>query len=146
MTIAEIVASIDRRLIQAQVEIAQLEGARQALIDGVAPAATPRPRRAPRKTRRRTSARPRYGVVPAGRLIALLEGSEGMSTPELAKATSGRADRILVMLRELERADQIRRTGERRATRWHLISDEDRVAARAVDIAAQRKRRSKKSA
>ena len=146
MTTAEIVASIDQRLIQAQAEIAQLEGARQALIDVAAPAATPRLRQAAGKTRRRTPARPRYVVVPAGKLTALLDGSEGMSTPELAKATNGKPDRILGMLRELEKADQIRRTGERRATRWHLITDEDRIAARAADIAAHRKRHAKKSA
>jgi hypothetical protein len=69
-----------------------------------------------------------------------------MSTSELAKATSGRPDQILALLRELEKTDQIRRTGERRGTRWHLITDEDRVAARAAEIAAQSKRRSSKAA
>jgi hypothetical protein len=49
-------------------------------------------------------------------------------------------------LRELEKTDQIRRTGERRGTRWHLITDEDRVAARAAEIAAQSRRRSRKAA
>jgi hypothetical protein len=69
-----------------------------------------------------------------------------MSTSELAKASSGRPDQILALLRELEKDDQIRRTGQRRGTRWHLITDEDRVAARAAEIAAQSKRRSKKAA
>jgi hypothetical protein len=146
MTTADIVAGIDQRLIQAKADIAQLEGARQALIDGAAPAATPKPRQAPRQTTRRRPARPRYEVVPAGKLTALLDGSEGMSTPELAKATKGKPDQVLALLRELEKADQVRRTGERRATRWHLITDEDRIAARAAEIAAQSKRRPKKPA
>jgi hypothetical protein len=146
MTTADIVATIDQRLTQAQAKIAQLEGARRALIDGTAPAATRKPRPAPRTSKRRPAARRRYEIVPAGKLTALLDGSEGMSTPELAKATHGKPDQILALLRELEKTDQIRRTGQRRATRWHLITDEDRIAARAAEIAAQRKRRPKTSA
>jgi hypothetical protein len=67
-----------------------------------------------------------------------------MSTSELAKASGGRPDQILALLRELERTDQVRRSGERRETRWQLITDEDRIAARAAELAAQSKRRSKK--
>jgi hypothetical protein len=49
-------------------------------------------------------------------------------------------------LRELEKTDQIRRSGQRRGTRWHLITDEDRIAARAAELAAQSKRRTQKAA
>jgi hypothetical protein len=142
MTNTDIVTSIDQRLTAAKAEIAQLEGARRALIDGGAVAVTPKPRRTtPRKARRRHNE-----IVPAGKLTALLDGSAGMSTSQLAKATNGRPDQILALLRELEQADQIRRTGERRGTRWHLITDDDRIAARAADLAARGKRRSKKAA
>jgi hypothetical protein len=140
MTIIDIVTSIDLRLSQAHAEIARLDGARQALTNDAAPAAAPKPRRAPRKTTRTASA-----VVPAGRLTALLDGSPGMSTPELAKAANGKPDQILAILRELETGNQIRRTGQRRGTRWHLITDEDRVTARAAEIAAQSKRRRAKN-
>ena len=85
-------------------------------------------------------------MVPAGKLTALLDGSAGMSTSELAQATNGKPDQVLALLRELEKADQIRRTGERRGTRWHLITDEDRIVARAAEIAAQSKRRPKRAA
>lgn len=136
MTITDIVTSIDQRLSQAKAEMAQLAGARQALINnGRPPADNSRPRRAPRKTRSS------HAIVPAGKLTTLLDGSEGMSTSELAKATNGKPDQILALLRELENENQIRRTGQRRGTRWHLITDEDRIAARAAQIAAQSKRR-----
>jgi hypothetical protein len=148
MTNTDIVTSIDQRLTEAKAEIAQLEGARQALIDGAVPAveSKPKARGVPRKTTPRKTVRRGGEVVPAGKLTALLDGSAGMSTSELARATNGRADQILALLRELEKSDQIRRTGERRGTRWHLITDEDRIAARAAEIAAQSKRRSKKAA
>jgi hypothetical protein len=139
MTTTDIITSIDQRLTEAKAEITQLEGARRALLDGAAPKVdtTPRP------TRRRTVRRAQE-IVPAGMLTALLEGSAGMSTSELARATNGRSDQILSLLRELEKADEVRRTGERRGTRWHVITDEDRVAARAAEIAAQSKRSSDK--
>lgn len=135
MTNTDIVASIDQRLATAKAEIAQLEGARQALLNGSAPAVKPKSRRAPRKAPRTAPQ-----VVPAGKLTALLLGSAGMSTPELAKATNGKSNQVLALLRELEKTDQVRRTGERRGTRWHLITDEDRIAARAAEIAAQSRR------
>jgi hypothetical protein len=146
MTNTDIVRSIEQRLTEAKAELARLEGARQALINGEAPAVTPRPRRAAGKSTPRTTVRASGGVVPAGKLTALLDGSVGMSTSELAKATNGGASQILALLRELESTDQVRRSGERRGTRWHVITDEDRIAARAAEIAAQSKRRSKKAA
>ncbi len=146
MTNTDIVTSIDQRLADAKAEIAQLEGARQALINGDAPAATPKARRVPRKMSPRKTVRRDNEVVPAGKLTALLDGSAGMSTSELAKASNGRPDQILALLRGLEKADQIRRSGQRRSTRWHLITDEDRIAARAAEIAGQSKRGSKEAA
>src|SRR6202012_3731206 len=148
MTNTDIVTSIDQRLVQAKAEIAQLESPRTALINGDAPTAPTVTRRARRPTRtatRRRTVRRDSEVVPAGKLTALLDGSAGMSTSELAKATRGKPDQILALLRELEKSEQIRRTGERRGTRCHLITDEDRVAARAAEIAAQSKRRPSKA-
>jgi predicted Rossmann fold nucleotide-binding protein DprA/Smf involved in DNA uptake len=146
MTNTDIVTSIDQRLTQAKAEIARLEGARHALSSGDASPGKVRPRKVRPRTTQRRSASPPNEVVPAGKLAALLDGSTGMSTAELAKATGGRPDQILALLRELEKDDQIRRTGERRSTRWHLITDEDRIAARSAEIAAQSKRRSRKAA
>jgi hypothetical protein len=145
MTNTDIVTSIDQRLTEAKAEIAQLERARQALINGAAPAVKPRARPVTRKTASRKTVRRDDTIVPAGKLTALLRASAGMSTSELAKASNGRPDQILTLLRGLENADQIRRSGTRRGTRWHLITDEDRIAARAAEIAGQSKRRSKKA-
>jgi hypothetical protein len=38
-------------------------------------------------------------------------------------------------LRELERVGEVRNSGSRRTSRWRLISDEDRIAERAAEIA-----------
>jgi hypothetical protein len=63
-----------------------------------------------------------------------------MTTSALAEQTGGNRDQILTLLRELEAAGRIRRTGQRRGTRWHAITDEDRIQARAAELAARRKR------
>ena len=130
MTITDIVTNIDRRLAEARAELAQLQGARTALVNGARPAAAASKSRATRRRPAPAAAQ----VVPAGKLTALLARSEGMRTRELSQATDGDPAHILALLRELESAGQVRRTGERAATRWHVITDEDRIAARAAEL------------
>jgi hypothetical protein len=107
------------------------------------PAASPAQAAAPARrtrSRRRTKARVGGEVVPAGRLEALLSENGGLTTAALAEQTNGNRDQVLTLLRELETAGRIRRTGQRRSTRWHAITDEDRIRERAADLAARRKR------
>jgi DNA-binding IclR family transcriptional regulator len=78
--------------------------------------------------------------VPAGRLEALLSENGGLTTSALAEQTKGDRDQVLTLLRELETAGRVRRSGQRRSTRWHAITDEDRIRERAADLAGRRKR------
>jgi hypothetical protein len=151
-TTQSIVDSIENRLRELNQEIETLTAARTALDSredhtsaARAPAAT-----AVRRTRRRTSARsarPRRRpnrateAVPAGRLELLLSENGGLTTSVLAERTSGDRDQVLNLLRELEAAGRIRRTGQRRSTRWHAVTDEDRIRERAADLAARSKRK-----
>jgi hypothetical protein len=123
---------------------AQASGAAAATAPATAPAAGGRgsgrgPNQRPRSRRR---AKPRAGteVVPAGRLEALLSENGGLTTSALAERTNGDRDQVLTLLRELETAGRIRRTGQRRSTRWHVITDEDRIRERAAELASRRRR------
>jgi hypothetical protein len=159
MTTTQILDSIENRLRELNQEIDTLTAARSAL-DGretkpaerprvrsarpvaaaaTPPAADPTPARRARAKRR---AKPPSGtdVVPAGRLEALLSENGGLTTSALAEQTNGNRDQVLTLLRELETAGRIRRTGQRRSTRWHAITDEDRIRERAADLASRRKR------
>lgn len=152
----DIIAVIDSRLRQARREMASLEAARKA-IAAPAPAA-PRNGR-PNQTAaaagsgrgNQTAAAPRNGrgsrtagaarngrggTVPAGKLQVLLQaaGSDGLSAAALAEQAGGDRQRVLRLLRELEAAGNVRRSGDRRTTRWHLITDEDRIAARVAEL------------
>jgi hypothetical protein len=88
----------------------------------------------------RAKARRSVEIVPAGTLELLLAGTSGLATSELADRANGDRDQVLVLLRELEAAGRVRRTGERRGTRWHVITDEDRIQQRAAELAALSKR------
>jgi hypothetical protein len=129
MTITDIVTNIEQRLAEARAEVAHLEGARLALLNGSQATPTPKPRGS-----RRKPATPSYEVVQAGKLTALLAGTEGLRTADLAKAANGARAQVLAILKEQEAAGEVRRTGTRAATRWHAITDEDRIAARAAEL------------
>lgn len=75
-----------------------------------------------------------------GKLTALLAGTDGLRTAELAKATNGDPAQVLTLLKEQESAGDIRRSGTRAVTRWHVITDEDRITARAAELNAQSER------
>lgn len=107
-----------------------------ALANGSQPAAAPTPRRARRKPARAT-----YQVVPVGKLTAMLASSEGMRTRELARATNGDPAQVLTLLKEQESAGQVRRTGTRAATRWHVVTDADWIAARAAELESRSRRK-----
>jgi hypothetical protein len=148
MTSTDIVTKIDQRLDHIQGEITRLQHARTSLLNSSDASSTPTrrraERRAPANARRRRAKRARADaasrVVPAESLTAALASSAGMTTRELVKATNGDSRQLLSLLKEQEDAGQVRRSGQRRGTRWHLITDEDRIAARAAELEDQRKR------
>jgi len=151
MTTQAILDSIENRLRELNQEIETLAAARSALEDGKAtparasrssatrPAATRTPARRA-SSRRRVKATAGTEVVPAGRLELLLSENGGLTTAALAERTNGDRDQVLTLLRELESAGRVRRTGQRRSTRWHAITDEDRIRERAAELEARRRR------
>jgi len=79
------------------------------------------------------SRRPR--VLLAAQLEQILrESSDGLSTAAIAAKGNADPTQVLILLRELEKTGQVRRTGERRGTRWHVVTDEDRIAQRAAEL------------
>jgi hypothetical protein len=160
MLIEEIVTNIDARIAALKSEIQPLIDAQAALL-GAAPtparqkrplgkstpapvapepnvkAETPAaaPKRAPRKRTPKRSADP----VPAGKLIALLQASDGAAAVALAKAAGGSVEQVRVLLKEMAEQGHVRRSGARRSTRWHLVTDEHRIAARVAELEVRSK-------
>jgi hypothetical protein len=108
---------------------------------GSASTAPPRPSPSmPRKpARRKARAKPdrTAKVVRAGELELLLSDTGGLATSTLAERANTDRDQVLTLLRELEVAGRVRRTGQRRATRWHAITDEERIQERAAELTAR---------
>jgi hypothetical protein len=100
-----------------------------------APPAQRAVRRSERRRRDRKSGRS-VEVVAAGKLELLLSRADGVTTSELAEQANGDRDQVLVLLRELEAAGRVRRSGQRRSTRWHAITDEERMQQRAAELTA----------
>jgi hypothetical protein len=112
----EIKARLQDGIKELEADIAKLRAAIAALDGDGRDRAAPARRASTRRTRKSTS---KTDVVPAGKLSALLQATDGLSTAELARQTNGSSDQVLQMLKELERTGQAHRTGQRRGTRWH---------------------------
>jgi hypothetical protein len=154
-TTQDIVESIDQRLRELNDEIKTLDAARVRLDDhesrpsrrrsqhgiGIHTAgdSTPRSGKRTRKASRPKATRQSKAIT-ADRLESLLSENGGLTTSALAEKTGGNRDHLLKLLRDLETAGRIRRTGQRRATRWHTITDEDRIRERVAELEATRKR------
>jgi DNA-binding IclR family transcriptional regulator len=80
-------------------------------------------------------------AISTDRLESLLSENGGLTTSELAEQTSANREQLLRLLRDLETAGRIRRNGQRRGTRWHAITDEDRIRQRTAELEASRKNR-----
>jgi hypothetical protein len=143
MLIGETVTNIEQRLLLAADEVAQLERTRDVLTDARSPDPppdSPARRRTRAGTIQKRSSTTKRGpeAVPLPKLIALLADSDGLSTRELATHSGGSSAQILSLLKEQEAAGDVRRSGTGAATRWHLVTDEDRISARAAELTAQR--------
>ncbi|MGP0050226.1 MAG: hypothetical protein ACLPZR_15440 [Solirubrobacteraceae bacterium] len=74
----------------------------------------------------------------------LLGAGKGLTTAILAERLKGDRGQVLALLLDLEATGRVRRTAERRGTRWHLISDEDRITARAAEPESEGNRRGRR--
>jgi predicted Rossmann fold nucleotide-binding protein DprA/Smf involved in DNA uptake len=125
--------SLEARLEELTKEASVVRDALQALDGGSSkpkattarreppPAANTKPTRTRQARRKRVHPQPTE-VVPADKLEKLVAKSDDISTANLAKQASAEPDQVLALLRELDKDGKVRRTGQRRGTRWHAIS------------------------
>jgi hypothetical protein len=144
--IDQLIQSIDGRIQELKIEIAALADARSALVsNGAAPTMSQKPRAKPaarqnprsRPAKRAVSRRRASKVLLADNAERMLTENDGLTTSALADKAGADRDQVLAVLRDLEQARRVRRTGQRRATRWHAITDEDRIRERAAELASR---------
>ncbi len=139
--IEDLIQSMDGQIEEVKKAITSLEAARSELVNGSAPPPARTPRRPAR--RRRVAKAKSTAVVPAGVLGRLLAENPGLTTSALAKTANAERDQVLTLLKEMEIAGDARRTGVRASTRWFAITDEDKIQARAAELARRTARASR---
>jgi DNA-binding IclR family transcriptional regulator len=71
-----------------------------------------------------------------GQIEGLLrESAEGLSLVALTRRTGVSEARVAERLAALERSGEARRSGPRRTSLWRLVTDEERIAERAAQLA-----------
>jgi predicted Rossmann fold nucleotide-binding protein DprA/Smf involved in DNA uptake len=140
-TVEEIQLYIRSQLEAIEGEAAALRNALQA-FDANGATRSSAPPKAPGRgrARGRNGSKQLTEVVPAGRLEQLLGAGGAVTTTELAQRANGAPAQVRTLLKELEAAGKVRRTGQRRGTRWSIITDEDRIAERAAELESRRRR------
>jgi ribosomal protein S25 len=134
---------IENQLDAIETEVASLHDALRRLdSNGTAGAAREEERQQDKATRRRPpgsrrpTSRPRdqgAGAAPSS-LQRLVAEHDALTTSMIAERAGLSRDQALALLKELETRGEVRRTGQRRGVRWHAITDEDRIRARAAEL------------
>jgi predicted ArsR family transcriptional regulator len=75
-------------------------------------------------------------VLLAGKLETMLREADGLNVAAIAKQANARGTQVRDLLRDLEAAGQVRRSGVGRGSRWRLVTDEERIAERAAELEA----------
>ena len=101
---------------------------------------TTTPKRSTRKAAARGTRPRRAGVAVRTETLErlLADTSAGLSANAIAEQAGAGYNPTLKLLRELEAAGQVRRSGSRRSTVWRLITDEERIAERAAELERRR--------
>lgn len=88
---------------------------------------------------RRPAARGRRREVLSADQVAgmLAESGDGLSAIAIAKQAAAPYNRVADALRELQAAGRVRQQGTRRTSRWVAITDEERIQARAAELASR---------
>lgn len=101
---------------------------------------TTTPKRSTRKAAAKGTRPRRAGVAVRTETLErlLADTSAGLSANAIAEQAGASYNPTLKLLRELEAAGQVRRSGSRRSTVWRLITDEERIAERADELERRR--------
>ena len=101
---------------------------------------TTTPKRSTRKAAANRTRKRRAGVTVQSETLErlLADTSAGLSANAIAEQAGAGYNPTLKLLRKLEEAGQVRRSGSRRSTVWRLVTDEQRIAQRAAELERRR--------
>jgi predicted Rossmann fold nucleotide-binding protein DprA/Smf involved in DNA uptake len=133
MEISQVIEQLKAQLAETEADAQRLRTAIEALEGSVA--SSPAPPRARRNARgRATRSRSSNGRT-AGKValtpdvVVNLVTPEGVPARDIRSKVNGSDNQVLKVLKDLESEGKIKRTGQRRATKWHRVTDNARVTA-----------------
>jgi hypothetical protein len=143
MEITQVIEQLKGQLAETEADAQRLRTAIAALEGSVASSDAPaRARRSPRAraTRQRSSnGRSAAKVALSPDVVVKLVTPEGVPAREIRSQVNGSDNQVLKVLKDLESDGKITRTGQRRATKWHLVTSNGASAAKPTRRARQPK-------
>jgi hypothetical protein len=141
MEIKQVIEQLRTQLTETEADAQRLRTAIEALEGSVESSAAPargRPSPRSRATRQRTSnGRTANGQTANGRsagkvaltpaVVVSLVTPEGVPARDIRSRVNGSDNQVLKVLKDLESEGKIKRTGQRRATKWHRVTDNGRT-------------------
>jgi hypothetical protein len=136
MELTQVIDQLRAQLAETEANAQRLRTAIEALEGSAESAAVaPRGRRSARgrATRQRASnGRTAGKVALTPDVVVRLVTPEGVPAREIRSQVNGSDNQVLKVLKDLESEGKIKRTGQRRATKWHRVTGSDQAAARAT--------------
>jgi predicted Rossmann fold nucleotide-binding protein DprA/Smf involved in DNA uptake len=145
MEITQVIEQLKAQLAETEADAQRLRTAIEALAGTVESSPAPaRSRRSPRAraTRQRTSNGRTAKVALTPDVVVKLVTPEGVPAREIRSQVNGSDNQVLKVLKDLESEGKVKRTGQRRATKWHLATANGSSAA-SVTKPARRARKPK---
>ena len=135
MEISQVIEQLRAQLSETEADAQRLRTAIEALEGSVE--SSPAPPRVRRSARRATRPRSSNGrsagkVALTPDVVVNLVTPEGVPARDIRSKVNGSDNQVLKVLKDLESEGKIKRTGQRRATKWHLVTENGRSATRAA--------------
>jgi hypothetical protein len=136
MEITQVIEQLRTQLAETEADAQRLRTAVEALEGSVE--STPAPARARRSTRGRATRSRTSNGRSAGKValtpdvVVKLVTPEGVPARDIRSQVNGSDNQVLKVLKDLESEGKIKRTGQRRATKWHLVTTNGASATRAA--------------
>ncbi|MFZ0385286.1 MAG: hypothetical protein WAL22_06475 [Solirubrobacteraceae bacterium] len=137
MEITQVIDQLKAQLAETEANAQRLRTAIEALEGSVESSDVQPPRR--RAARGRATRQSASNGRTAGKValtpdvVVGLVTAEGVPAREIRSQVTGSDNQVLKVLKDLESAGKIKRTGQRRATKWHRVTDNARPAARSAN-------------
>jgi predicted Rossmann fold nucleotide-binding protein DprA/Smf involved in DNA uptake len=135
MEITQVIEQLKSQLAETEADAQRLRTAIEALAGTVESTPAPAPsRRSPRARapRPRTSNGRTAKVALTPDVVVKLVTPEGVPARDIRSQVNGSDNQVLKVLKDLESEGKVKRTGQRRATKWHLATANGSSAATAT--------------